>query len=238
MEKTRVSFGEVGLAACLHRPQGPARAAAVLAHGLQSSMQSTKLTRLGHALAGIGVLCLRFDHSGCGESPGRERDTTLTGRRDEFLAAVAELEALAPGLDVCYLGSSFGGTVALCAADMKSPACTVVWSAPTDLEELFVHMRRAPDVPDMPALARDVARFDLAAIIARRGRVLFVHGREDEVVPVDQARRGHELAREPKSLLVLPGADHRITDPGAQDAAVAATLEWVERFCPAEKDRR
>ncbi len=230
MEELRIPFGPQSLAAALHRPQGPARAAAVLAHGLQSSMQSAKLTKLGQALARQGVLCLRFDHLGCGHSPGRESDTTLTDRRNQFLAAAGQVADLAPGLPVCYLGSSFGGTVALCAADIKAPACIVVWSAPIYLEELFTRMDQAPEVPDMPALARDIARFDLEAIIARRSRVLFVHGQNDEVVPVDQARRGHELAAEPKELLVLPGADHRISDPAAQAKAISATLTWVSRF--------
>lgn len=231
VEDISLPVGDSRLAAMLHRPSGQPRAGAVISHGLQSSMQSQKLTSLAGALCTAGVLVLRFDHLGCGMSPGREEDTTLTGRRDEFLAAVEMLRPMVKDLPLAYLGSSFGGTVAFCAGDILPPACSVVWSAPTDLEELFLRMRSAPEVPRLGALARDITGFDLRAILARASRVLFVHGQKDEVVPVAQARRGHEFSRQPKELLVLPGADHRLSKAADQATATKATLAWVGRFC-------
>lgn len=227
-QEALIPLGDLTLSARLHRTATAPRGAAVVAHGLYSSMQSTKLTRLCQALAQAGWLALQYDAMGCGLTPGEVRLTTLTGRRDEFLAAAQWLGRQAPGLPQAYLGSSLGGTAALLAADLEPPQALACWSTPIDMEELMLGMARRPEPPDLPEMVRDMAYHDLEAILARTSRVLLVHGEADEVVPVDQAHRAYDLAREPKSLLLLPGADHRLTEDADQAHAMARTLAWLE----------
>jgi len=57
--------------------------------------------------------------------------------------------------------------------------------------------------------------------------VLFVHGTQDEVVPLDHSRRLYEMAGEPKQLVVIDGAGHRLR---REDGAVVAVLDWLESF--------
>lgn len=193
-------------------------------------MQSEKLTRLAETLAQQGYAVLRFDHAGCGRSPGELRRATLSSRRDEYLAAARALAGLYPGLPLVFLGSSLGETAALLAAGELPPAGLALWSAPVDLAELLAGMSARPDPPgppDLPEMARDLARHDLPALLARTRGALFVHGGEDEVVPVRQARLGHGLAAAPKALFVLPGADHRLSRVEHQLQATARTLEWI-----------
>ena len=71
------------LAGRLYWPPKP-RAGVVIAHGLDSSMQSSKLNQLGQGLKEAGMAALLFDHTGCGDSPGSHKETTLTTRRDDF----------------------------------------------------------------------------------------------------------------------------------------------------------
>lgn len=226
IQPLQIELPQGSLAARLHRPEGKPRAAAVIAHGQASSMASQKLTRLARALAGAGCLALQFDHSGCGDSLGELELTTLTGRREEFLAAVETLAGLAPGLPLVYLGSSLGGTVALLAADLRPPRCTVAWSAPLDLAELLPRLDPPPQ--GFSALINDIPNHDLPAVLARARGVLLVHGEDDEVVPVKHARFGHDLVGPPKGLLILPGADHRLSRRADQDRAIAETLAFVQ----------
>ena len=216
------------LAAKLHTCQNAIKARVIIAHGLFSSMASEKLTSLALFLCREGFCVLQFDHSGCGESTGDIRETTLTSRRDEYLAAV---EAL-PGGDapLVYIGSSMGGTAAGMAADVTPPACTVHWSAPWDYFDLMKRISSQDDAPDLPLMPRDIARHDLEGILGRLRNACFIHGSEDEVVPVAQAQRGYQLAREPKDLLVIHGADHRISRPDDQREAFTHTLAWINRF--------
>ena len=236
MTSVLISHGDIELAGRLHRPSGPAKGAVVIAHGLFSSMQSQKLTALAEALAGGGFTALQYDNTGCGDSPGDINLTTVTSRRDELLSAAEFLAGTEPGVPFAYLGSSLGGTAAFLAADLRAPACLVLWSAPTDLEELMVRMRTNPEEVKLTALARDLGRHDLDSVLARTRAALFVHGENDEVVPVDQARRGHHLAVEPKKLVIMPNADHRFTDLKDRETATRHSLAWFNELLanPAE----
>lgn len=228
-QDVRIPHAGQDLAGRLHRPSTTARAGVVLAHGLYSSMQSQKLTRLAQALARAGYLALLFDALGCGDSPGDVRHTTLTSRRDQFLAAARFLEREAPDLPLAFLGSSLGGTAALLAGQVRPPACTVFWSTPVDLTALMERLSRQPAPPDLPDMVDDIARHDLGAALASTRGLLVVHGQADEVVPVQQASLAHELAGQPKELMLLPGADHRLTRLADQDQALDRTLAWLER---------
>ena len=55
--------------------------------------------------------------------------------------------------------------------------------------------------------------------------VLFVHGSQDETVPLDHARQLYEMAGEPKQLMVIDGAGHRLRQ---EDKVVAAVLDWLK----------
>lgn len=190
-------------------------------------MQSEKLTRLAQAMAQAGHAVLMYDARGCGASPGQVRDTTLTSRCQEFLAAVDALALLHPGLPLAYLGSSMGGCAALGAAGVRPPACLALWSTPLDLLALYRGLAARSQPPDLPLMLADLPRHDLAGLLAVTSGILFVHGMEDEVVPMEQARWGHGLAAAPKALLLLPEADHRLSRLEDQHEAVASTLAWV-----------
>jgi|Deesub1362A_J573_1020465.scaffolds.fasta_scaffold04716_7 alpha-beta hydrolase superfamily lysophospholipase len=229
-QAVEIPYQQVRLAGCLHWPSGPARALVVVAHGLQSSMQSEKLTRLARELAAAGYAALRFDHTGCGDSPGDPYAVTLSGRRDELLAAAAFLaRQVGEDLPRVYMGSSLGGTAAALAAAVAPPTAVVAWSAPWDLPAVMARLRHDPEVARLTALARDMARHDMSRILPRLRGLLVVHGEQDEVVPVEQARLAHRLAAAPKDLLILPGADHRLSRREQQDRATARTLAWIAR---------
>jgi len=230
VQEFNFSAGDLTLAGRLHRPQGRPRCLAIISHGLESSMASSKLTRLAEVLAKAGHMAYRFDHSGCGISPGELSATSLTARRGEFLAAVAALRGLEPSLPLVYMGSSFGGSTALLAGDIEPPVCSLHWSTPWDFEPLFNTIANPPERPPFRELVRDVPRHDLEALLARTQRALLVHGERDEVVPASQAERAFDLLCEPKEMLILPGADHRLSDLNDQQQAMEASLAWIDRF--------
>lgn len=229
-EVFNIPHAEIELAGRLHRPQGGPRALAIISHGLDSSKDSQKLTRLAAALARTGYLALRFDHAGCGDSPGNLGGASLTSRRDEFLSAVKALRALELELPLVYMGSSFGGTVAALAGDLEPPVCSLHWSTPWDFEPLYRTINDPGGRPPLREMVRDIYRHDLEAVLARTARAFLVHGELDEVVSVEQAKRAHQIMPEPKGLLVLPGADHRLSRLEDQQQAMAHSLAWVEQF--------
>lgn len=225
-----IPHAEIELAGRLHRPQGGARALAIISHGLDSSKDSQKLTRFAAALAQAGYLALRFDHGGCGDSPGSLGGSSLTTRRDEFLSAVKAMRAREPELPLVYMGSSFGGTVAALAGDIEPPVCSLHWSTPWDFKPLYSTISDPGGRPPLRDMVRDIYYHDIEAVLARTARAFLVHGELDEVVSVEQAKWAHRILPEPKGLLVLPGADHRLSKLEDQQQAMAHSLTWVEQF--------
>src|SRR5207249_8256727 len=138
-ERHQVSLRAGSLALALHLPDAAERIPCVIAcHGLSASKDSDKYLLLGAALPRAGLALARFDFRGCGESTGREDETTV-GTRIDDVRAVLEFLGAHGRLDGRFglLGSSLGGFVALHVAAERGDAIPVVtWNAPADLEDL------------------------------------------------------------------------------------------------------
>src|SRR5437667_545085 len=120
-DKHTVTLPGARLARVLHVPEGRRRVPCVVAcHGLGASKDSDKYLLLGAELPAAGLALARFDFRGCGESSGREEDTTIASRVEDVEAVLGAL-ADHPRLDgrVGLLGSSLGGFVALFVASRR-----------------------------------------------------------------------------------------------------------------------
>jgi alpha-beta hydrolase superfamily lysophospholipase len=202
----------------------------VACHGLSASKDGDKYLLLADALPAAGLALVRFDFRGCGESSGSEEETTIASRIED-LEAVLAFMATQPGLDGRFglLGSSLGGFVALHVAARRPGSPVATWNAPASLTELAnddLEEGRGLGVPF--ALEYATGRYALAP----RGvpMHLIVHGEADAVVGVEHGAALHEQAAEPCDLLLIPGADHRLTDPVHRALAVARSRDWLRRF--------
>ncbi len=54
--------------------------------------------------------------------------------------------------------------------------------------------------------------------------LLLIHGDKDDTVPVEHAHKLYELARDPKELIIIPNAGHRLR---IEEKAVDAALNWL-----------
>ena len=174
------------LEAILMRPDGEARAAAVVchAHPLHGGVMHFKAVfRAAKALQSEGVAVLRFNFRGVGRSEGVHDEGR--GEQDDVRAALEELERRFPGLPMVAGGFSFGSTMALRAG-----------CADARVRALF-------------ALGFPVAMDpDLAYLRACTRPRLFVQGENDTIGPEPRLRALVESLPDPKTLVVVPGADH------------------------------
>src|SRR5438094_4314277 len=128
-DKHTVTLPGARLALVLHVPEGRRRVPCVVAcHGLGASKDSDKYLLLGAELPAAGLALARFDFRGCGESTGREEDTTIATRIEDVESVMSVLAAH-PRLSGAFglLGSSLG--------DFGAHA-VVTWNAPSNLHEL------------------------------------------------------------------------------------------------------
>jgi alpha-beta hydrolase superfamily lysophospholipase len=245
-ERYAVSLPGDTIALALHLPAGTAAVPCVLAcHGLSASKESDKYLQLGEEFPRAGLALARFDFRGCGESTGVERDTTVATRIDDALAVIDRLAKHAR-LDgrIGLLGSSMGGFVALHVARVLGGTTPVVtWNAPAHFIEgpewpPDPHSLEAPrqrrDAPRPsglgPAFFAEVERGAYASTPAGVPRHLVVQGECDDVVAPGHGATLHARAGEPKALLMIPGADHRLTDMAHRRRAVDESLAWLRRF--------
>jgi alpha-beta hydrolase superfamily lysophospholipase len=231
IERHLVALPAAKLALVLHLPDRPERLPCVVAcHGLHASKDSDKYLLLGDALPAAGLALARFDFRGCGESSGREDETTVASRIEDVEAVLALLEGH-PRLDGRFglLGSSLGGFVALFVAARRPGTPVVTWNAPASLTELAnddLEENRNLGIP----FALEFMKGHYALAPAGVTRHMCVHGDADEVVGLDHGARLHEQAGEPCDLLVIAGGDHRLTDMAHRLRAVEASRDWLRRF--------
>ncbi len=229
IERHLVPLPDGKLALVLHLPDAGTAPCVVACHGLSASKDSDKYLLLGAEFPRAGIGLARFDFRGCGESTGREDETTVATRIEDVRAVLRFLEShgrLARRFGL--LGSSMGGFVALHVAATRDDRIPVVtWNAPADLENLGEGEER-PGI-GLPFLL-ELSGHHFAHSPSGVRRHLAIQGEADEVVPVEHGAVLHSRAAEPCDLLIIPGADHRLTDMAHRTEAVARSLEWFRRF--------
>lgn len=215
----------------LHLP-GPGRWPCVItAHGLFSAKASDKFLLLAARLTEAGFACLRFDFRGCGESGGEIKDTTVGGRINDLRVVVASLrDHQALDGHLFLMGSSLGGYVALCVtAEQPEVKATALWATPAHMRDL-VDRKDALQAHGLGApFFREIAQGSFIEAPTGVPRCLIIHGERDELIPCSHAQALYERAKEPKALEILPGADHRLTDPEHREQAIHLTTAWFKR---------
>jgi putative redox protein len=240
--------GQLLAALCLH--SGPdSRGWAVVCHGFTGSKEGGgRAKAMAERLAReTGFSFILFDFAGNGESQGRFEDLTLSRQIEDLSAVVDWCVQQSPG-PVVTMGRSFGGSTVLAhgAADPRVQAvCT--WAAPIHLVDLFSEVIIAEPAEDKVQLAdadgtvdlrkdflRDLESYDLlkaAAVLAPRP-LLIIHGENDDVVPVSDARRLYSAASDPRELHIIPGGDHQFTTTSEQVWKIVG--RWLNTL-PGEK---
>lgn len=214
-----------------HRPEkGDGFPAVIMFHGftgdkLGSHRSFLKLSRL---LTGKGMVAVRFDFSGSGESDGDFEEMTFSGE-------VAEAEAILnytrnlPDVDpnrLGIVGHSMGGAVAAILAGLRCNEikALVLWAAAgvdlmkgllqTKIEggELFHDDRGCYDLGGLwlnGEFGNDLEKWDAYRTIKEfTGEALIIHGSNDETVPVETAHQYQEALAGHCRLQIIEGADH------------------------------
>jgi len=158
---------------------------------------------LADVFARLDMSVLLFDYRGYGGNPG---SPTEAGLRADARAARSYLLTRTDvnPKRLGYFGESLGTAVAAELAEEYPPAVLILRSPFTSATALGQH-----HYPWLPVrwMLRD--RFETIERISRiRAPILVIAGDRDGVVPFTESRRVFEAAGEPKSLVVVPGADH------------------------------
>jgi fermentation-respiration switch protein FrsA (DUF1100 family) len=187
-----------------------------------------------------GFAALIFNFRGTGASGG---NLDILGWTRDLGAVIDYLWAL-PEVDksrLCLLGFSAGAAVSIyvAAADNRvssvaAAACPAEFTKLDKPQSLIDHYRSIGAIRDKdfpPSAEEWLNGFKLVKPINYIARIfprplLLVHGSRDEVVDVGEAHRLYDRAGEPKKLVIIDGAGHRLRHNAE---AMAVVLEWLGR---------
>lgn len=212
-------------------------AAPHLANGARHSAQS--FPELAERIATeMGWFVLVFTFRGCGDSGG---DFSIGGWLVDLLAGAEYLRGVEGVGGVWVAGFGTGGALAICAG-ARDPAIRGVAAlgAPADFDDWATHPRRlvlhardvgtirsTPFPPVFDAWAREFKEIRAVACAPEMAPrpLLLIHGSEDEMVPVFDARVLADAHGDAELRIIEGGAHHLRHDP----RAVAVLLGWLDR---------
>jgi fermentation-respiration switch protein FrsA (DUF1100 family) len=216
-----------------------------LCHGIPSgqpgSSDDTGYPGLAEKFCAAGFITLIFSFRGAGKAQG---NLDMLGWTRDLKAAIDYLSSMdeVDKSRLCLLGSSAGAAVSVYVAandprvsSLVTFACPAEFSFLTDkqrAEATIDHFRsigviRDADFP--PSLDDWLAGFGAVSPLKWINKIsprplLLIHGDKDDLVPIEHARRLYEKAGEPKKLVIIPGAGHRLR---LEHKAVNAALDWL-----------
>jgi len=197
---------------------------------------------LAETICGRGFAVFIFNFRGTGTSGG---NLDMAGWARDLKAVVDYLYDL-PEVDrsnLSLLGFSGGAAVSVYVAAQDTRISSVVACAcpaevkfddPSSLIERFRSIGTIRD-KDFPPSAEEwidgfrlVSPVEYIAGIAPRS-LLLVHGNRDETVDVSQAYKLYDKAGEPRQLIIVAGAGHKLR---RNEKAMAIVMDWLESRCP------
>ena len=259
-QRVEVPYEEGALPAYLLPPVNPTGRDpyVVFFDGLDGSKEITVLWG-GLALAerGVGVLCV--DGPGQGETlrlrgiPNRPDYEAAGTAAFDFLDARPEADSARIGLMAMSMGGYYAPRIA--AFEHRYTAC-LAWGAHFDYHEVWVHRRRVLEgggtvsssaiwqlpwvlgTPDMDSAIEKCRAYTLAGVAEEmRMPVCIVHGRDDNIVPVEMAHRLYEACgSKEKELKIFTvedgGSQHCVFDNLPMCGAWIADW-WMDRLAAA-----
>ncbi len=226
----------------LHLPAKTPAPGVIMCHGFTGHKAESHRLFVAAArdFADHGILTLRFDFRGSGDSGGEFSEMTVSREIEDAKVALDYL-AGRPEADpnrLGVLGLSLGGCVAACLAgrDQRLRAL-VLWAASANPKRLSDRLlpaigdRKLLDMEGWPigrGLLDDLAAIKPLEEVARYvGSSLVIHGAKDETVPVAEAS-DYRLALGGRCRLhLIEGADHVFSSLAWKAEAIALSRDFL-----------
>jgi len=217
-----------------------------LCHGIPSGQPSSSDDRgypgLAERFCAAGFIALIFNFRGAGLAQG---NLDMLGWAQDLKAAIDYLASLdeVDKSRLCLLGSSAGAALSVyAAANDPRVSCLVTLACPAEFgfltdkqraEATIDHFRSIGVIrdKDFPLSVDEwLEGFSTVSPMRWIGRIsprplLMIHGEKDDLVPVEHAYKLYEKAGEPKELVIIPGAGHRLR---LEEKAITNALDWLK----------
>lgn len=201
------------LEAMLKGPRGPIRGVALVLHPhplFGGTMHNKVVFRATAALNDVGLLVLRINFRGVGQSTGHHDEGR--GEREDVRSGLDYLAENYPDQEITLCGFSFGARVGI---------------------EVGIADQR---VRRLISIGTPVDQYDFGFLEESRKPILFVHGDRDEFGSFERLRDLVAKIKAPVHLVVIKDAGHFFDNH--LDELKAAITEWVRSSSPTVREGR
>jgi len=247
-EKLTLTVDNLSLPGEVYLPDTTGRPcpALCLCHGIPSGQPASSgdpgYPGLAEKFCAAGFITLIFSFRGAGEAQG---NLDMLGWTRDLTAAIDYLAGLeeVDNSRLCVLGSSAGAAVSVyIAANDPRVSSLITFACPAEFNFLtdkkrakatIDHLRTIGVIKDTdfpPSEDEWLNGFSQVSPLRWIDKIsprplLLIHGEKDDLVPVEHARRLFEKAGEPKNLVIIPGAGHRLR---LEEKAVNTAFDWLK----------
>ena len=180
-------------------PAKNARLSVLFCHGNAGNM-SHRLETLS-LFNTLGVNVLIFDYAGYGRSEGKASEAQTYRDVEAAWRFLVEEQGANPKSIVLF-GRSLGGGVATWLAAKERPGALILESTFSSVPEMGAKL-----YPLLPVRLLARVHYDSAVRLAQiDSPKLFIHSRDDEIVPFEQGESLYRRAHEPKTFVEIRGS--------------------------------
>lgn len=237
MRSISIPCGEKFLTGVVHEPSVANGKVLVICHGFRGSKEGGgRAVYLAEQAMAENFIVVRFDFT---------PTECLTRQIQEIRSVVAYCRSNLSE-EIILLGRSMGGSASLAfAAADKNLIGLCLWSTPSDLHETF-QLALGDSYQQLLGgenilvedeygtlkldhhFVDDFNNYNLFNCIQQLSGlpVLILHGSQDAIVPLDQAKKLFLLAGKPKFMSVIEGADHQFSQHAAEVAETV--IVWLK----------
>ena len=232
------------LSARIYRNQS-SEAGLLFSHGLFSTKDGYKITRLARSIVSCGYNLMTFDFTFCGESGGSIRNISLQQEVNDLDCAVREFRRR--GITKIHLmGSSMGAAVSILHAARTTDIfeSLILIAAPLDLlavipgmtieKALLLDEKRYSEISGIEVtnrFIRELAVIQMTAAVQKiKCPVLLIHGGMDQVVHISNTRLFTENCRTSCRQVIIDDGDHNLTRDSDLSVISEALGSWLGGF--------
>ena len=223
----------------------------IFCHGLFSSKDGYKITRMAEHIVRWGYNLLTFDFAYAGESEGSLVDMSFMQSCDDLSSAVRFFQGRGVR-QIHLMGSSMGGAVSVYFSSENNSLINslIAIATPLDLVDLIVKNAGIQDIHSLPpdgttsienipirnSFFKEVYTVDLVEAVRKIDVPVFIiHGKDDMVVPVENACIFEKNVKSLCKTLLLEKGDHNLTNDRDLHYIIQNVRNWLCSFISTDK---
>ncbi|HPS88297.1 MAG TPA: alpha/beta hydrolase [Spirochaetota bacterium] len=242
--KFRNSRG-IELAGRLYRKNKDQKAGVIFSHGLFSSKDGYKITRMAETIVESGYTLLTFDFTFSGESSGSIKDISISEEVEDLKCAVNFFKS--KGIEKIHLmGSSMGAavTILVSSLDLFDIESLILIAAPLSFEKLVPEIKKDevksldPDgytsiqgVMVNNRFIKEIFETEMVEAVKRiKIPTFIVHGKMDAIVDFGNLEVYIKNCGSECTSLVIDDGDHNLTRDSDISIISEKVKEWLGKF--------